>query len=257
MEELKVLAIGNSFSEDATCYLHQIAAADGVQMKVVNLYIGGCPLERHWQNILTGEQAYQYQENGVKLEKYVSIEEMLGAEKWDYVTVQQASPDSGWSDTYEPFLELIVGYIREKAPSARILMHETWAYEIDSTHSGFYRYHCNQQEMFERLFKAYHDAAKRYDLQLIPSGELIQKLRTLPEFDYENGGISLCRDGFHMHLLYGRYAVAAMWYGVLTGRRLKGNSYLPVTENLPGEEVQKGKLQLIRETVDTLLLQES
>ena len=47
----KVLAIGNSFSRDATCYLHQIAKGAGVDAKIVNLYIGGCSLERHWQNI--------------------------------------------------------------------------------------------------------------------------------------------------------------------------------------------------------------
>ena len=47
----KILAIGNSFSEDAARYLHQTAKAAGVDTKVVNLFIGGCPLERHWKNI--------------------------------------------------------------------------------------------------------------------------------------------------------------------------------------------------------------
>ena len=39
---MKVLAIGNSFSNDAMRYLHGIAKADGVDMKTVNLFIGGC-----------------------------------------------------------------------------------------------------------------------------------------------------------------------------------------------------------------------
>ena len=46
---VRILAIGNSFSQDATHYLHQIAASDNVEMKVVNLYIGGCSLEQHWR----------------------------------------------------------------------------------------------------------------------------------------------------------------------------------------------------------------
>ena len=50
---IKILAIGNSFSQDATHYLHQIAAADHVDMKVVNLYIGGCPLTKHAENLKT------------------------------------------------------------------------------------------------------------------------------------------------------------------------------------------------------------
>ena len=48
---MKILAIGNSFSEDATTYLHQIGEAAGVKNQIVNLYIGGCPLETHWENI--------------------------------------------------------------------------------------------------------------------------------------------------------------------------------------------------------------
>ena len=48
---MKILAIGNSFSEDAMYYLKNIADADGVEVKAVNLYIGGCNLERHWKNI--------------------------------------------------------------------------------------------------------------------------------------------------------------------------------------------------------------
>ena len=57
MQTIKILAIGNSFSQDATRYLHQFASAAGIDTKVVNLYIGGCPLERHWKNIENDEKA--------------------------------------------------------------------------------------------------------------------------------------------------------------------------------------------------------
>ena len=49
---MKILCIGNSFSEDATRYIHQIARADGYKMKVVNLYIGGCSFSQHFKNIM-------------------------------------------------------------------------------------------------------------------------------------------------------------------------------------------------------------
>ena len=74
---IRILAIGNSFSEDATCYLHGIAQAAGVEVQVLNLYIGGCPLEKHWRNIETKQEPYQYQENGVLTDRYGSIEEAL------------------------------------------------------------------------------------------------------------------------------------------------------------------------------------
>ena len=51
MEIYKILVIGNSFGEDATHFLHDLALTRGINTKVVNLYIGGCSLERHWRNI--------------------------------------------------------------------------------------------------------------------------------------------------------------------------------------------------------------
>ena len=67
MNDFNILAIGNSFSTDSTHYIHQIAEAGGVEVKVVNLYIGGCPLERHWQNIQADAAAYRYELNGLSL----------------------------------------------------------------------------------------------------------------------------------------------------------------------------------------------
>ena len=47
---MNILAIGNSFSQDATRYLKQIGDSSLTDLYVVNLYIGGCPLERHADN---------------------------------------------------------------------------------------------------------------------------------------------------------------------------------------------------------------
>lgn len=45
---VRILAVGNSFSEDAIEQnLHEIAQAAGVTTVVGNLFIGGCSLERH------------------------------------------------------------------------------------------------------------------------------------------------------------------------------------------------------------------
>ena len=77
---MNILAIGNSFSQDATHYLAGLAAADGTVMRVYNLYIGGCSLERHWQNIEGDRRDYQYQLNGRKTDRYVSIGEVLAEE---------------------------------------------------------------------------------------------------------------------------------------------------------------------------------
>ena len=51
-KEIKLLAIGNSFSVDALQYFYQIASSLGIErIEIGNLYIGSCSLERHLKNI--------------------------------------------------------------------------------------------------------------------------------------------------------------------------------------------------------------
>ena len=195
---MKILAIANSFSQDASTFLHQTAKAQGIELDVYNLYIGGCPLEKHWANWETGEAAYDLQVNGASVGRMVSIQEMLDMGGWDAIITQQASHDSGWMDTYEPFLGQLVEVFRSKAPGARLLLQETWAYDPDSTHGRFARYRRSQQEMYQRLRRCYTTMAEKYGLELIPCGDMIQQVRALEPFCMEKGGRSLCRDGFHM-----------------------------------------------------------
>lgn len=249
MKQVKILAIGNSFSQDATHYLHQIAMAGGINTKVVNLYIGGCSVERHWQNIEQNSKLYLYERDGKSTEQYVSIKDALTEEDWDYVITQQASHDSGLQETYYPFIINLFNYMREYAPNAELLLHETWAYEIDSTHDCFVRYHHNQQEMYEKLSSAYQRAADELGVRMIPCGDVIQKVRTKEPFIYEKGGMSLCRDGFHMHYIYGRYLLAATWYEVLFNKNITENGYMPETVFAPGETADPNVLNVIKECV--------
>ena len=48
---MNLLAIGNSYSDDATALLSQVAAADNVHINAVNLFEGGCSLEKHRQSV--------------------------------------------------------------------------------------------------------------------------------------------------------------------------------------------------------------
>lgn len=118
-------------------------------------------------------------------------------------------------DTYEPFLGWIISRLKRRMPTAKLLLQETWAYEIDSTHDRFVRYERRQDIMYRRLRNCYMQKAHQYKIPLIPCGDVIQELRKLPPFDVAHGGISLCQDGFHMSYDYGRYAVACTWLAVM------------------------------------------
>lgn len=206
---MNILCIGNSFSEDATRYLHQIS--DG-ELYVRNLYIGGCSLERHWNNIVSGASEYEWQKNGRML-KMTSINEAITKKNWDFVTVQQVSQDSGMIDTYEPYLTNILNFIKENCPNAKIAFHRTWAYDDNSTHGGFVNYGNSRKKMIEEIIKVTSFYAKKHSLEVIPNGEAIEMARDLAEFQGER---NINRDGYHLSLDYGRYLAGLVMYGFFT-----------------------------------------
>lgn len=58
---VKILAIGNSFSEDAIEQnLFEILEAEGIPAIIGNMYIGGCSLETHLNNARSDAPNYDY-----------------------------------------------------------------------------------------------------------------------------------------------------------------------------------------------------
>ena len=218
---MKILSIGNSFSQDAHRWLHHIAELSGVHMDTVNLYIGGCTLAQHWDNYVQNAVAYDLEINGGTPVRKVSISEALDMDNWDVITLQQASPHSGMPQTYVPALPALADMIRERCPGAQLWFHQIWAYEWGFERPVFLPYNRDQNEMYRRLCDSTELAVKLIGAPLIPTGRVIQYLReNVPEFDYRNGGLSLNRDGFHLSYDYGRFAAAATWLAVLGGKRV-------------------------------------
>ena len=218
---MNILCIGNSFSQDATRYLHQISDEE---LYVRNLYIGGCSLERHYNNILEDKADYEYQKNGRML-RMISIKEALSKKKWDFVTIQQVSHFSGMEETYEPFLPFILGYIKGACPSAKIILHRTWAYSDYSTHEGFVNYDNSRGKMFHCIVRTTKKICKYYGLDIIPNGEAVEQARLLPEFDEKTHPIT--RDGFHLSLDYGRYLAGLVMFKFFTGKNALEVIYEP------------------------------
>lgn len=247
---INVLSIGNSFSQDAHKWLNKICIADGLDVKTTNLVIGGCSLETHWNNIKSKEPLYDLEINGNPSSEKVSVPDILCSAKWDIITLQQASHFSGLSDTYMPYINDIADYLKESQPEAKLYIHKTWAYETDSMHSGFAVYENNQKTMYDMLSTAYKNAAEIVNAIVIPVGNVIQALREqTSEFNYQNGGLSLCRDGFHLSQIYGRYAAAAAWYETVLGGDITNNNFLPENN---GEVVDEHLISIIKQTVHSL-----
>lgn len=247
---MKILSIGNSFSQDAHRWLYDVCKSAGEEIYNVNLYIGGCSLYAHWNNFCSDAPAYDYEVRGEAVRK-VSIREALTAEKWDVITTQQVSGNSGKYDTYEPFLSDLYREVKKICPQAKFYIQKTWGYEIDCTLEGFAAYNNDQHEMYNCLSAAYKQAAESIGAELIPTGDVIQYLRdNTAEFDYKNGGLSLNRDGFHLSLGYGRYAAALTWYCKLFDGKATDVSFVP---NWNDEAVDEKLINVIKNAVDTVL----
>ncbi|MBQ5824612.1 MAG: DUF4886 domain-containing protein [Clostridia bacterium] len=230
---MKLLSIGNSFSTDAHRFLHILARQNSFALDTANLFIGGCSLKTHWQNVCEDNAYYDYELNGNEAETKISIRQALENEKWDAVTLQQASADSGMYDSYHPYLSSLAKLVRELQPQARLYFHQTWSYENGSRHPGFLNYGRDSRRMFESIVSASAKAAESIGADLIATGTVIQYLRENEKvFDYQNGGISLCRDTFHLSETYGRYAAAATWLHTLTGEEFIAKEFGGMDINL-------------------------
>ena len=225
---IKVLAIGNSFSEDAVeQHLWDLAHAVGREMIVGNMYIGGCTLERHARNCLEDRAEYEYRKIGLDGRKRnargKSLSEVLADEQWDYVSLQQASGFSGIYDSFHPHIDQLIAYVRARVHKrCKIIFHQTWAYQANSNHADFPRYGKDQMRMYQSVMQAERQVMKDLHIKtVVPNGTAVQNARQ------SSLGDNLTRDGFHLNLLYGRYLAACTWYEVITGKRVKHNPYAP------------------------------
>jgi hypothetical protein len=237
-EKVRILTIGNSFSEDAVeNYLHDIAKADEDTLIIGNMYIGGCSLETHYNNATTNAAVYSYRkinDEGIRtVTENKQLSEAITDEAWDYISFQQVSQNSGTYNTYFPHLANLLNYVKPLAtnPQVKYVLHQTWAYAQTSTHSGFANYNNNQATMYAAIVNTVSIVADSVDIDIIiPAGTAIQNVRT------SYIGDNLCRDGYHLDTGIGRYTVACTWYEKLVGKPVMENTFVP--EGLSSRKVE-------------------
>ena len=214
---LKILCIGNSFSDDATRYLYPIADAAGVPLKLYNLYIGGCSLAHHYRLMRSGAADYAFRFNSMDTGLNISMQQALAADDWDVVTLQQASHFSHKYDTYQPYLNELAAYVRSFVPKAGLWIHQTWAYEQGSQRLTQELGYADQADMFRDVKAAYAQGAQEIRAAgILPSGEMMQALLSAGVFPVH-------RDTFHAGYGLPRYALATVWFELLTQNSIVGN----------------------------------
>lgn len=225
---IKVLAIGNSFSQDAMeQYLYELAAAQGDSLVIGNAFIPGCSIDKHYNNLRNNKADYEYRKvvGGVRaVKKKMGLRAIIRDEQWDIITLQQASHLSGIEKSYSklPQLKRLVQSYTTNL-HVKFMWHMTWAYAEEFSNERYAPYDNNQRKMYSMIVNTMLNVLPGVGVsRVIPSGIAIQLAR------YRLGDI-LNRDGYHLSYTLGRYTAACTWCEVLTGRIIDGNRYRPET----------------------------
>jgi hypothetical protein len=239
-KSLKILCIGNRFSQNATTHLYQICKDAGIETVVIgNLHKGGCTLETHLSYMQNNTAGYGFELSNIESEgmkaykNNVTAKYALEFEDWDYITLQQASPASGLPETYS-YLPDVIDYINEnKNADTELLWHMTWAYQEDCTHSGFPKYDNDQMTMYNAILSCVQSQVLTNDnfVGVIPAGTAIQNLRT------SYLGDTLTQDGYHLDKGIGCYTVGLTYLAAITGYDIRNIDIVPSLYPEIGEHI--------------------
>lgn len=218
---MKLLLISNSFGVNLQTYATEIAKVNGFDLDIYTLYIGGCSLDTHVRNIEQNKKDYELFANGVSLGKFVSIKEALELDTWDIISLQQASHYSGEIETYYPYFEYVLNFVRKYRPNSKIVFHKTWAYsnlnpfkyqEVLNWYSGFK--FKNYNEMKKGIDCCCDQITKEFGIDtVINSGDVV---------DLAMNKIGDCYDsqGFHMNKI-GCYLIGLNLVKILFDRKIE------------------------------------
>lgn len=181
--------------------------------------------------MLSDSQAYTLQCDGHSTGFSVSLSEALLNRQWNVVTLQQGSHESFSADSYEPYIQELADYVRQCQPKAKLLIHQTWAYEAGSARLTEVAGYNTPQAMFADVRAAYAKAAASVEADgIIPSGEMLMKL-------YEQGFNNLYQDTFHASKGVGEYALGLLWLRMLTGKSVAENPFCNFDAPVTAEEM--------------------
>lgn len=213
-EPLRILAIGNSFTHNASNYIPFIIDslnADSVYM--AKLTRSGCSLAMHWNSHCsdTPDYDFHYSDKGKWYAGDIkTIDSALELYDWDIIVIQQASGDSGIFDTYQPYLDNLIQLFRVSNPNAKLAWHYTWPYRDGTTHDYFARYDRDPKTMYDAIIQACDMASEGFDIK-IPSATLIWEMRQkYPEVENQ-----FSTDGYHISDPLALYALSVLWYECL------------------------------------------
>ncbi|MBL9211090.1 MAG: DUF4886 domain-containing protein [Opitutaceae bacterium] len=252
---LRLFHVGNSFSNNATRLLPELAKNGGHELIIGRAVTGGCSLERHWNAV----EAFLADPNDPKGKIYSgkSLWDNIRVDTWDVITVQQNSMNSTDYGTYQPYAAKLHAHLQKLQPKAEIVIHQTWAYRTDAAvfgQIGGGKNAATQKEMWERSRAAYWQLAQDLRARVIPVGDAFWRVDSDPQWGYrvdprfdaktaEHPALPLQRNSLHVGYRWsaqkklgkdanhanvaGEYLGALVWYGFLFAESPEKLTYVP------------------------------
>lgn len=226
--KLKILCIGNSFSQDTTAYAAEIALSLGIPaVKIVNLCVGGCSINRHCLHAREDMPVYGYElneGNGWIQIPNKKISEAIKSDEWDWISIQHGTGDGSRYTEIQSYEKLpwLIDYVKGIAhPQTKIAFNMTWVGEPEFPHEEIQHYAGDQLLIYQKIAKLTKEhIATLSGIDVVsPTGTAIQNART------SKIGL-LTRDGYHLSLGTGRYIAGMTFIQALTGMDVSNNSWI-------------------------------
>ena len=218
-DSLKVLTIGNSFSENTSVYASEIARSNGKDLTFGYLKFPSCTIEMHYTAAVENRAVFKFDvtfpdgTHDTAAQKAAAssfdavdgggatVEYALNYCDWDVIVFQQESSSSRYASTFEKLGDLIA-YVQAKAPNARLAIHEVW------------RWGDWDADQFALIQANTRAVAARYQLEYIPTGTAFEYARTA----LGSNTIVNDNDGHHQHAnAYGQYIAGSCYVAALFG----------------------------------------
>ena len=204
-DTLRILAIGNSYTEDATTYLDSLVIHAGIDPQRVCLYqaVTASATFETWVNIYTSDSSVTLTRRvgKVKMLEHGTLQELL-RQPWNVIVVQQASNQSYVWSSYlylKPFVELITSNCLN--PQACLAFQLVWSH--------------TQSEMpyvLQGNIACCQKMIRRYGIDvIIPTGTAIQLARSTTL----NAPLYMTRDRWHLHQGIACYIASCTWFQTL------------------------------------------
>ncbi len=218
-DSLKILAIGNSFTDNSMDLLPQLLKAHELNhITLGKIGYGGATLQNHEQFFRKASPVYLFQVKPSEeyewktLSSHATIEEAIQHADWDIIVLQQASALSGLYNHYQPYLNRFIEHLLSSAtnPDVVFAWHMTWPYSTLCQTKAFAPYNYNPAMMYESICQTTGMALEETGIKyVIPSGTVIHELRNSlinkDSSDFTN-------DGIHINHPIGQYALACTWF---------------------------------------------